>query len=133
MNLNANDLPVFAAVVKNNGISAAAKVLGVPKSSVSNSVSRLEKALGVRLLERTSRHSNVTYEGNVFYKYCESISNDLLAAEESIQELKNEPSGRITVALTMAFSRVVLGGVLAEFNKRNPKVLLDVIVSNCGC
>lgn len=130
MNLNANDLPVFAAVVENNGISAAAKVLGIPKSSVSNAINRLEKALGVRLLERTSRHSHMTYEGEVFYQYSRSVSNELVAAEESMQELKNEPAGRITVALTMAFSRVILGGLLAEFSKRYPKVLLDVIVSN---
>ena len=58
-----NDLQFFAAVVLNHGFSAAARVLGVPKSRVSRRVALLEERLGVRLLDRTTRGLGLTQVG----------------------------------------------------------------------
>ncbi len=130
MKLNANDMPVFAAVVEKKGISAAARALDRPKSSVSNSVSRLEAALGLRLLERNSRQIRMTSEGESFYKHCLLLAEQLAAAEATMSGLQVVPSGRLTVSITMAFSRVILGGHLAEFIRRYPEIELDVRISN---
>ena len=59
-----NDIAFFAAVVENKGFSAAARALGQPKSSLSRHVSQLEERLGMRLLERSTRHFRLTDAGN---------------------------------------------------------------------
>ena len=69
MNWNINDIPIFVEIIEKMGISAAAEQLGMPKSSVSRSLSRLEEALGVRLLERNSRQLRITSEGEAFYRH----------------------------------------------------------------
>ncbi|WP_010141846.1 LysR family transcriptional regulator, partial [Oceanicola sp. S124] len=68
-----DDLPVFVAVVDRNGITAAAKTLGMPKSTVSAALARLEAGLGLRLLERNSRSVRVTGEGETFYRQAQLI------------------------------------------------------------
>lgn len=130
MKLNINDMPVFAAVARERGITAAARKLGQPKSSVSTAISRLEAALGVRLLERNTRRVRLTSEGEGFLKHCLMVEEQLQAAEAEMSGYLSEPRGRLSVSLTMAFSRVVVGGALTEFLGRYPGVELDVRVSN---
>ena len=62
-----DDVPIFVAVIDQNGITAAAQALGMPKSTVSTAISRLEHGLGLRLIDRNSRNLRVTTEGETFY------------------------------------------------------------------
>jgi DNA-binding transcriptional LysR family regulator len=130
MKLNANDIPIFAVVAEKSGITAAANVLGIPKSTVSNALNRLETALGVRLLERNSRNIRLTSEGEHFYKHSQIITEKLEQAEAEMNGLQHEPKGNLSVALTMAFSREVMKGHLKEFMERYPSIHLDIHVSN---
>ncbi|MCK5751045.1 MAG: LysR family transcriptional regulator, partial [Oricola sp.] len=63
-----DDVPVFLAVVDQKGVTAAARTLGMPKSTVSKALGRLEEALGLRLIERNSRNLRITREGETFYR-----------------------------------------------------------------
>lgn len=130
MKWNIDDVPVFVATVEQKGISAAADYLDMPKSTVSRSISRLEEGLGVRLLERNSRRLRITSEGEAFYRHALLIMEQVELANALMGGLTSVPSGKLTVALPMAFSREIIAGKLAEFNRRYPLINLEVIVTS---
>lgn len=130
MKWNINDVPIFTAVVAKEGISAAARHLEMPKSTVSRAISRLEADLGVRLLERNSRQLRITPEGQDFYKHSLLILEQVEAAQDKISGFKTEPSGPLSICFPIAFSREILKGNLAGFNRRYPLIELEVRVSN---
>src|SRR4051812_35566645 len=98
-----NRLPLFIAVVESGSMSAAARKLGAPKSSVSRGVAALEKALGVQLLHRTTREVRLTTAGQTFYEQARPVLNAYRALTTSIPEQEAEPSGtvRITTPVDM--------------------------------
>lgn len=129
MKWNMADLPVFAAVVEKGGISAAARSLRMPKSSVSRFIQRLEDDLQIRLLERNSRQMRMTSEGEIFYKHCQLVMEQIEAADAHMNGLTHTPSGELTVSLPMAFSRLVLAGNLHRFYLQYPDVQLKIQVT----
>jgi DNA-binding transcriptional LysR family regulator len=124
-----NDIQSFAAVVTHHGFAPAARALGTPKSSLSRHVTRLESRLGVRLLERSTRHLRLTDAGASFYRHCQSVLTELAEAEESIALLRSEPAGLVRVASHTGFSPM-LGLLVPEFMKRYPRVQLQLVVTN---
>src|ERR1700755_3525971 len=74
-------LAVLAKVVDLNGFSAAARSLGVPKAAVSRAVADLEKTLGVRMLERTTRRISLTPAGQLIYPHAKRVVDELDAAQ----------------------------------------------------
>lgn len=129
MNWNMSDVPAFIAVVEQGGVSAAARQIRVPKSTVSRAIQRLEDSLQMRLLERNSRHLRVTSEGQVFYKHCQLIMEQVDAAEAHMNGLNQVPSGELTVSLPVGFSRYVMAGQLGRFQAQYPDVTLTVEVT----
>jgi len=127
---NINDIPIFVAVVKYNGISAAAIQLNTAKSTVSRSVSRLEESLNLRLLERNSRQIRMTSEGETFYHHCLQIMEQIENSKAQMAGLTSTPKGRLKVTLPMAFSRSVLAQHLAKFQQAYPEVQLDLDITS---
>jgi DNA-binding transcriptional LysR family regulator len=125
-----NLLPFFIAVAENGSISAAARKLQSPKSSVSRSVAALEQALGVQLFHRTTREVQLTTAGTAFYERARPLVAAFRELTASLPEQEAEPSGtlRITVPLDMAVTFLV--GAFAQFLARYPNVQLDVRPSN---
>jgi DNA-binding transcriptional LysR family regulator len=130
MKWNIDDIPVFLAVVEQSGITAAARSLDMPKATVSKSVTRLEQALGLRLLERTSRSLRVTSEGQTFYRQAFLIMEQVRAADATMAGLNAVPSGRLVVALPPAFCQEIVSPSLAVFHERYPQVELDLIITS---
>src|SRR5437868_15420421 len=93
-----NDFYFFSAVVTHHGFAAAARALGVPKSSLSRRVARLEARLGVRLLERSSRRFGVTEIGEEFYERCRVVLADADAAEDAVARVRAEPRGLVRLS-----------------------------------
>jgi len=127
---NIDDVPAFCAVVEQNGITAAADRLEMPKSTVSKAVSRLERALGVRLIDRNSRNLRVTEEGETFYRQCLRIMEQVGEADAVMAGLTAVPSGRLSVALPPAFCQEILSPHLGEFRRRYPQIDLDITVAS---
>lgn len=125
-----NLLPTFIAVAENGSISAAARKLEAPKSSVSRAVAALELALGVQLFHRTAREVRLTTAGTAFYERARPVLAAFRQLTGSLPEQEGEPSGtlRITVPLDMALTFLV--GAFAQFLARYPQVRLDVRPSN---
>lgn len=90
-----NDFYYFAAVVTHRGFASAARALGVPKSSLSRRIARLEARLGVRLLERSSRRFGVTELGGEFYERSRAVLADAEAAEDAVARVRAEPRGLV--------------------------------------
>lgn len=125
-----DDVPVFIAVVEQKGVTAAADLLSIPKSTVSRTISRLEEGLGVRLLERNSRNIRLTSDGEAFYHHALLIMEQVEEANDRMSGLTAEPKGQLTVALPMAFAREVVAPHLNEFRLRYPEIELEIVVSS---
>ena len=92
-----NEAAVFVRVVQAGSFSAAAKHLGLPTSTVSTRVSRLEKRLGITLLQRTTRKLNLTEAGTAYYHHASLGLGYMLEAEAAIDEALQQPKGKLKV------------------------------------
>jgi len=125
-----NDLLTFAQVVKAKSFSAAAARLQVSKSRVSKSVARLEAALGVRLLQRSTRRLSLTEIGEAYYEHCERISEELARADDTIARLHLEPRGTLRLSASVAFGTLHVASALAEFIAQYPELSVDLTISD---
>lgn len=127
--LDLNDLYYFSAVVRHGGFAAAGRSLGVPKSNLSRRVARLEQQVGVRLLERSTRHVVVTEIGQEFHGHCLQMIAQAEAAEEATQRMRGEPHGLVRAACPPGLS-AQLSHILPGFLTAHPNIRLQLVVSN---
>ncbi|WP_417675581.1 LysR family transcriptional regulator [Roseibium sp.] len=127
-----DDVPVFVAVIDHNGFTAAARALDMPKSTVSKAVSRLEEALGLRLLDRNSRSLRITAEGETFYRQALLIMEQVRETDAAMAGLNAVPSGRLIVSLPPAFCQEIVSPNLAAFHRDYPQVDLELVITSHG-
>ncbi|MFT7582830.1 MAG: DNA-binding transcriptional LysR family regulator, partial [Myxococcota bacterium] len=120
-----NDMAVFAHVVGTRGFTTAGARLGLSKSAVSKAVARLEAALGVRLLHRTTRSLRVTEAGEALYAHAAELLAIQEAAEHSVGRLRTEPAGRLRVNAPVAIGRTFVTDVVLAFMAENPAVHVE--------
>ena len=125
-----NDTLVFVKVVEQGSFIAAAKSLGLPKTTVSRKVQELETRLGAQLLHRTTRRLGVTEAGGVYYEHCQRIAQELEEAESAVGQLQGGPRGwlRFTVPYSIGISWI--SPLLGEFHAQYPDLRLDMHMSN---
>lgn len=128
--LDLNDMRCFAAVVEQGSFTAAAKALDVPKSSLSRRIGALEDTLGVRLLQRSTRHLTVTELGLQFYQHCRAMLIEAQAAQEVAISALAQPCGTVHIACPTALLHMRVGAVLAAYLKQNPQVQMKVLAVN---
>ncbi|MBV9913036.1 MAG: LysR family transcriptional regulator [Sinobacteraceae bacterium] len=119
-------LAVLAKVVDLNGFSAAARALGVPKAAVSRAVAELEKSLGVRLLERTTRRLSLTAAGKLLYPHAQQIVAECDAARALIARALLPAAGPLRVVADPTYGRILLTPLVPRFLERFPEVQLEV-------
>ncbi len=124
-----SDLFFFTEVVANGGFAPAGRALREPKSKLSRRIARLEEQLGVRLIERSSRHFRVTDVGQSFYEHCQNVMAELKRAELTVAETQGEPHGTVRFSCPLALLEP-LSGLLANFMERYPRVKLQVVATN---
>lgn len=124
-----NDVYFFVQVVQHNGFAAAARALDVPKSTLSRRIQELERRLGARLIQRTSRRFLVTEVGQEFLRHARTMLLAAEAAESSVRSRLAEPNGvvRFTCSVGMA---PILAPLLPKFLAAHPKVSLVQHASN---
>lgn len=121
-----NDLLYFVAVVQHEGFSAAARATGLEKTRLSRRVAALEKRLGVRLLQRTTRSIALTEAGRRFYDHCRAAVEGAEAAYESIATLRREPSGTVRVSCPLVLAQSYLAPILPGYLASHPDV--DLVI-----
>lgn len=123
-----NELQIFGTVVDHGGFAAAAKALGVTRSAVCRRIDGLEKRLGVRLLDRTTRRISLTDAGEALYHRGTRILAEVQEAELAVSEYGEEPRGvlRITSPIMIGLHKLV--PLLPDFLRRyrHIKVQLDL-------
>ena len=125
-----NELQVFAKVVEQRGFAPAARALGLPVSSVSRKVARLERRLGTALLHRTTRRVALTDDGAAYYRQCERVLAEVRAAEQSLGARDEVPRGVLRVSAPITFGRFVLAPIIGEFTTQNREIRLTVVLTN---
>jgi DNA-binding transcriptional LysR family regulator len=121
---------VFAQVVEAKSFSAAADKLGMSKSLASRHVSALERALSVRLLNRSTRKLSLTEAGAVYYEHCARIVQEAELAEERLTRTQSEPAGLVRVTAVPAFAVRHVLPALTEFHQKYPKIRVKLSCSN---
>ncbi|WED24184.1 LysR family transcriptional regulator [Vibrio sp. JC009] len=120
------DLAAYILVVQEKSLTAAALKLGVTPSALSKTITRLEKALSVKLLERTTRKLLITEAGRKIYDQCVDMVNSAQQVIEICDEDHDEPAGPITVAAPEAFLNNVLQPLVIPFLKTYPDIQLKL-------
>jgi DNA-binding transcriptional LysR family regulator len=120
----------FVRAVEHNGFSAAARDLGVSPSAISKLVTRLERRLGVRLLQRSTRRLALTAEGEIYFDRAQRITSDIADAESEVMRFGVRPRGRVRMSLGTAFATYALVPALPEFVQRYPEIVLDLVVTD---
>ena len=121
-------LAVLAKVVDLNGFSAAARALGVPKAAISRAIADLEKTLGVRVLERTTRRIALTAPGRALYPYAKRVLEETDAARALIAKTHAPAVGPLRVVADPTYGRVLLAPLVPRFLESFPDVPLDVVL-----
>ncbi len=125
-----DDLYCYALVVEHGGFSAAERATDIPKSKLSRRVYNLEESLGVRLIQRSSRHFAVTDIGMNIYRHAKVMMNAAQSAHDLVDHLSEQPRGLIKVNLPVTIAQSEMAKVLPEFLKLYPEIKVQLIVSN---
>ena len=112
----------FVQAVEKKGMSAAARALDVPKSTVSRHIQQLETALGARLLQRTTRSFALTDIGQEFYTRAVATLVEAEAAENAVRERLAEPSGTIRFSCPVPLAQLGLADLIPRFMILYPRV-----------
>lgn len=120
-----NDMALFVEVVKARGFRRAADVTGIPNSTLSRRISDLEKAVGLRLLHRTTRRIELTEAGQIYFERCRRIVDEARLAHEQLGQMLAQPSGVLRASLPVDFAAIFLAPLIAEFAALYPGIRFD--------
>lgn len=119
-------MQVFVQVVDCGGFTRAADQLQMPKATVSTLIQQLETALGVKLLNRTTRQVHVTADGAGYYERCLRIIADVKDTEEALTQVQASPTGRLRVDVPSSVGRHLIIPALPGFFERYPGIRLEM-------
>lgn len=122
-------MQVFAQVVEANSFTRAADILALPRTTVTTIIQNLERHLGVRLLNRTTRRISLTPDGAAYYKHSTRILAEVDETEACFQDAALRPRGRLRVDVPAGIGRLVLMPALCEFHERYPDIELVIGMS----
>lgn len=128
--IDLREVEAFVKVVEAQSFTAAARLLGVPKSSVSRAVTRLEDELGTTLLTRTTRKLALTDHGQRYLQSARDALQILTEARDSLADDGAEPRGTVRITAAPDPSGRLLAEPLAEFTKRYPLIHVDVLFTS---
>lgn len=128
--MDLNETAVFVKVVEAGSFSAAARLLGLPTSTVSTRVARLEKRLGVTLLQRTTRRLRLTDTGELYYQHASTGLGHMLDAEAAVTESTGEPRGLLRVTAPADLGDALLAEIVNQLRRNYPLVSLEMVLMN---
>ncbi|MGH7844593.1 MAG: LysR family transcriptional regulator [Candidatus Binatia bacterium] len=128
--MDLDGIAVFVKVVQAGSFSQAARLLGMPNSTVSAKVSLLEKRLGVTLLQRTTRKLHLTQNGEAYFRRCVHALEELQVAESELATAQREPQGLLRLTAPVDTGRSLLPSLVSRFLERYPQMGVDLRVTN---
>jgi DNA-binding transcriptional LysR family regulator len=123
-------MSVYVKVVEAGSMTAAASQCEMSTTMVGNHLKALEQRLGVRLLNRTTRRQRLTEFGSAYYQRCLEVLGLVADSERLAEQALDEPSGNLRITAPLTFGTERLAPALSEFSLQNPRVKLDVVLTN---
>ncbi len=127
-----SDLEIFARVVTAGNMSAAGRELGLSPAVISKRIGHLERRLGVRLFQRTTRQIRLTETGEGFYQRITDVLRGIQDAEAFASQGNDHPSGILRVGAPSSFARGHVAPYLGRFLKAYPDLQVELTVSDAG-
>lgn len=128
--MDLNESAVFVKVVDAGSFSAAARFLGLPTSTVSTRITRLEKRLGVMLLQRTTRQLRLTEAGKLYYQHASIGLAHMLDAEAAVSASGDEPKGLLRITAPADIGDALLAEIVTELRREYPQISIDMMLVN---
>ncbi|HEY0842498.1 LysR family transcriptional regulator [Methylotenera sp.] len=125
-----NESAVFVKVVQAGSFSEAARQIGLPTSTVSTRISRLEKRLGITLLQRTTRRLSLTEAGNVYYHHASQGLSYLLEAEAAVDEARKQPQGKLKVTAPADLGDSMLANLIQRTQQEFPQLEMELLLTD---
>jgi len=127
---NFDAIPVFVKVVQCGSFSAAARLLNMPKTTVSAKVATLEKRLEQKLIQRTTRKLHVTEAGMKYFRHCSAAIHEIELGEAALQSAQGEPTGLLRITAPVDIGHMVLPRITRAYLARYPATSIELLVSN---
>lgn len=121
-------MAAFVQIVEKGSLTAAADALGTSPPSTVRTLAALERSLGARLLNRTTRRMSLTEEGRAFYERARHILGDVADAEAAVSLKQATPRGRLAIGAPVMFGRLHVAPLVAEFLARHPEVKVELLL-----
>lgn len=125
-----NLLRTFVAVAAAGSFTAAAERLGVTRPQVSQQIRKLESALGIQLLRRTTRQVGLTQEGRFLYERCAPLLGDIDSSLARLGNTQPELSGTLRIGAPIDHAAQVIAPMAAEFSRAHPLLKIDLRASD---
>lgn len=126
--MDLNQILVFARVVQAGSFSGAARLLEMPKSTVSRKISELEERIGARLIQRTTRKLGLTDAGRIYYEHSARIVAEVEEAEHAVRSTQADPRGLLRVSAPLSFA--LLGPIVGEYLRRHAEVEVELMCTD---
>jgi DNA-binding transcriptional LysR family regulator len=123
-------ISTFVDVIAKGSLSAAARAEGIAPAMIGRRLDALEKRLGVKLLQRTTRKIALTYEGSAFLEDCQRILAELENAESAVSERSAKATGHLTISAPAGFGRQHVAPLLPSFLAENRDVTLTLSLND---
>lgn len=123
---NIDDMLMFARVVEKASFTAVADEMELSRSLVSKRITALEKRIGTRLLNRTTRQISLTEAGETYYRYCAQVRATIEEAEQIMEGMGQEPHGRLRINVPVAFGELFIAPLITGFLTAYPKISIDM-------
>lgn len=124
------DLELFVAIADTGSLSAAARVTGVTRATITRRLAALEESLGVALVNRTTRELSLTEAGSVYCDACRETLTRLREAEASVQQLDGTPRGTLRIACPIICVELITGPLVAAFSHCFPEVQVHAVLTS---
>ncbi|NBA96619.1 LysR family transcriptional regulator [Pseudomonas sp. R5(2019)] len=117
-----NGIVIFVSVARAGSFTQAAAQLGITKSAVGKSITRLEERLGLKLFHRSTRQLTLSVDGEEYFASCANALDEIAEAEETLSSKQRTPSGRLRIDMPAAYGRQVILPILFNMAKKYPKL-----------
>lgn len=128
--MNLEGIEVFVEVVEAQSFTRAAGRLGMPATTVSAKIARLEERLGVTLIQRTTRQLHVTPAGRSYYSHCVRALAEVSEGERELAEIQREPAGLLRLTAPADIAQTILTPLVEQFLRKYPKVAVELKITN---
>lgn len=119
-NIPLNDIALFVEVARRKSFSRAGEALGIPTSTLSRRITELEKTLGLKLLNRSTRRIELTEAGDLYFQRCRYLIDEARIAHEQILGQLSQPQGRLHISMPISLGTLLLPDLLPALQQAHP-------------